>query len=429
MLKKFENRIFYFLLFAIPISLRHIFHYEPFNFIEWQATYIYATDILLIILFLFWAFAGKPIVLKRADWFLLAFVAAAGISIRNAIDVGTAWFQFAKLIEFVLLYFYVKDYALKRFDMTAGFIVLVAGAFFQSVIAIIQFMTQADLGLKYLGESVLNPTMTGIAAFYVDGVKTIRAYGTTPHSNVLAAYLFLALGAFYSVAIYHKRQWWWYIFHAVTLWAFFLTFSRVILALWLLTFIVRTCLIRWYPRFRAEFWDKPELRPRGLKIFLVTLVVGIMFSAVYWPYVANRAVISDADEAVQLRLLYNRESLASQPHWFGLGLGNFVPWLLKQDLHLRHDLYQPVHNIYLLIYSETGVAGISLFLLFVALLLYDFYRRLGFSRMYHFSFGLIIASILVFGLFDHFLWTIQSGRLIFWLTLGLLAGAEAGAVF
>ena len=361
--------------------------------------------------------------IKPADWFLIAFVAVAGFSIGNAIDVQTAVFQWVKLIEGVVLYFYIKDYALKRFTLSNGFVALVLGGAFQSVIAIAQFMTQGSLGLKYLGESPLAPAMSGIAAFFVAGIKIMRAYGTTPHSNVLALYLFVALGAFYSIAIYQKRAWWWHAFHTLILWAFLLTFSRVIIGLWLVTFIVQSGLIRFYPRFRKEFWDNAEMRRRSLKIFWTTIAVGIVFVAVYWPYVLNRSVISSADETVQLRILYNHESLASGHNILGLGMGNFVPWLLTQNLHLNREVYQPVHNIYLLIYSETGVVGISLFLLFLSFLLYDFYKRLGFKKLYHFSFSLVILSVFIFGLFDHFIWTIQTGRLMFWLVLGLLAGA------
>ena len=45
-------------------------------------------------------------------------------------------------------------------------------------------------------------------------------------------------------------------------------------------------------------------------------------------------------------------------------MGNFVPWLMTQNLHLNREVYQPVHNIYLLIYAEVGIAGIALFILF-----------------------------------------------------------------
>jgi hypothetical protein len=459
MLKKFENWVFYFFLFAIPISVRHIFGYQAFNFVEWTSVYIYGTDILFFILIAFWVGSRIPqrgvsetprlgagrgvesrdadeslervghrpsrgIRLKTAGWFLVAFVVVAGVSIIHALDVHTAIFQWVKLLEGVALYFYIKDYALGRFKLSHGFEALVAGGAFQAVIAIAQFMTQGSLGLKYLGESPLAPAFAGIAAFYVNGIKIMRAYGTTPHSNVLALYLFIALGAFYSIAIYQKRAWFWHVLHAVILWAFLLTFSRVIIGLWLLTFITRSFLIRFYKPFHKEFWEDSVMRRRSLKIFGTTVVVCVLFVAVYWPYVVNRAEISATDEAIQLRVLYNHESLASGHNLFGLGMGNFVPWLMTQALHLNREVYQPVHNIYLLIYAETGPFAVALFILFLAFLLYDFYRRPGFKKLYHFSFGLIIIAVLVAGLFDHFLWTIQAGRLMFWLALGLLAGAE-----
>ncbi|HZZ99299.1 MAG TPA: hypothetical protein VFK07_01135 [Candidatus Paceibacterota bacterium] len=369
---------------------------------------------------------------------MLAFVAVAGISIKNAMDVGTAWFRFAKLIEFVLLYFYVKNYALKRFELSRCFAALVLGGLFQSVIAIPQFMLQSSLGLKWLGESYLTPAMSGIAAFYVNGVKIMRAYGTTPHSNVLAVYLFIALGAFYLIAIYQKRRWWWLVAHALTLWAFLLTFSRVIVGIWAIFLVIYLLVARALEPSSgggpSEAGGTVGTGAPGLgervwatnygKVLLVTIITGAAFLAVYWPYAASRAALSGTDQAVQLRVYYNHESLVSGHNIFGLGIGNFVPWLMSQNQHLSSDLYQPVHNIYLLIYSETGIIGLSLFLLFLAFLLYDYWKKLGFKKLYHFSFGLIVCSILIFGLFDHYLWDIQSGQMIFWLSLGLLAGAQ-----
>lgn len=424
MLKPLETWLFYIFLFCIPISLRHIFHYEPFNFIEWTSVYIYATDLFLGFLLIFWARSGIRKTLTRADYFLLAFVAIAGISIKNAIDTQVALFQWLKLVEGTVLYFYVKNYALERFELPNAFVALVLGGAFQGIIATIQFIQQGSLGLKYIGESVLIPAMSGIAAFYVEGIKIIRAYGTTPHSNVLAIYLFVALGAFYSIAIYQKRAWWWHIFYAIILWAFLLTFSRVVIGLWLLTFLVRSFLIRFYPKFRKEFWENKMTRTRSLKIFWTTIAVGALFLACYWPYVENRIFISSNDEAVQLRVLYNNESLESGGPTFGRGIGNFVPWLMTQNLHLDRGLYQPVHNMYLLIYSEVGPIGLILFLIFLVLLIHDFYRRTRFKRLYHFSFFLILAVVLISGLFDHFFWTIQTGRLLFWLVLGLIASAK-----
>ena len=40
--------------------------------------------------------------------------------------------------------------------------------------------------------------------------------------------------------------------------------------------------------------------------------------------------------------------------------------------------------------------------------------------------GLMILSLLGFGLFDHFLWTLQPGRLMLWLILGIILGIKGG---
>ena len=430
MMQKIENWVFYVFLFAIPISLRHIFDYQSFGYIEWQAKYLYATDILLGILLIFWIWnrsGGRSELtspdLVKADYFLLGFVAVAGISIQNALDVGTAWFQFAKLIEGVLLYFYIKNYALNRFDMTAGFTALVAGGIFQAGIAIVQYGLQGSIGLQWLGESVFNNVMPGVAAFYAAGEKIVRVYGTTPHPNVLAAYFFIAIGAFYGRSMLRHVNGWWLLGYNLILWGLLLTYSRTIIGMAAIIFIAWSAMAGYLLFVRKTFVSR-EAAENSLKIIVSTVIVVGIFTAFNWPYVVNRLTISSNDEAVQLRMLYNRESLEADENLLGLGIGNFVPWLMTQDLHLQRNLYQPVHNIYLLIKAETGLVGLGLFLSFLALLWRDYYKRLGFKKLYHFSFALIVASILIFGLFDHFLWTIQAGRLMFWIALGLLAGAK-----
>jgi len=42
------------------------------------------------------------------------------------------------------------------------------------------------------------------------------------------------------------------------------------------------------------------------------------------------------------------------------------------------------------------------------------------KELYNYSFLLIFVSILIIGFFDHFLFTIQQGRFIFWLGAALL---------
>ena len=98
-----------------------------------------------------------------------------------------------------------------------------------------------------------------------------------------------------------------------------------------------------------------------------------------------------------------------------MGAGNFVNWLMVKDPNLPRNLYQPVHNIYLLIYSETGILGITAFGLFLTFLIKDFIVNTKMEKLYHYSFLIMFLSFLFVGLFDHFLWTLQQGRLMFWL--------------
>ncbi|HEY4474370.1 MAG TPA: hypothetical protein VJC06_00380, partial [Candidatus Paceibacterota bacterium] len=79
-----------------------------------------------------------------------------------------------------------------------------------------------------------------------------------------------------------------------------------------------------------------------------------------------------------------------------------------------------VHNIYLLIYSETGILGITVFILFLVFLVKDFIASTKMDKLYHYSFLTMFLSFLFIGLFDHFLWTLQQGRLMFWLLCAVL---------
>src|SRR3989338_2001855 len=309
-------------------------------------------------------------------------------------------------------------------------IVLIGGGLFQAIIAILQFFKQSSLGLKLLGESVLGPDLTGVASFYnLHGDKIIRAYGTTPHPNILAAYLFLAIFSFYFVYlyfhIYHQNK----LYHPkfnlflltsypLILLALFFTFARVMVFLWFAGFIIRACFILGKKNFRAIFAHGLN-RVKLTKILVISTAVVVLFGIFYWSEAISRVKISSGEEAVQLRIFYNKESLKSL-NWFGVGSGNFVNWLMVKNPNLPRTLYQPVHNIYLLIYSETGILGIIAFVLFLIFLIKDFIVSTKMEKLYHYSVLLMFLSFLFIGLFDHFLWTLQQGRLMLWTVVALL---------
>jgi hypothetical protein len=209
--------------------------------------------------------------------------------------------------------------------------------------------------------------------------------------------------------------------HAVLLWTLLLTFSRTIIFFWALGFVLRGIIMFSRKNIKEIFWAKLENRRRILIIFLSTIALCLIFSLVYWPEVLSRIKISSQDEAVQMRIYFAEESLKTGINILGNGLGNYIPWVIRQNPNLPTYYYQPVHNIFLLIYNETGLLGLITLCLFLVSLLGAYIKKFDIHKMYNYSFLILVSSVLAIGFFDHFLWTIQQGRIILWMTLGFLA--------
>lgn len=105
--------------------------------------------------------------------------------------------------------------------------------------------------------------------------------------------------------------------------------------------------------------------------------------------------------------------------WQGVGLGQFTSRaaLILKDANPRY--IEPVHNIYLLIFSELGLAGVAMIIILVTI----FFRR------YSFDSYAIFAAIAVLGLFDHYLWTISSSRILFFMLFPLMFQAKQRKIF
>src|SRR3989344_4032917 len=336
----FEQIIFYFLLFAIPFQVRKILWYQNWYFNEWQSFSLYGTDLLLIILFVFWFLRSRELKLKiqKLDFLLILFLVVAGISVKNGQSLALGIFQWIKLLEFVVFYFYIKYYAKNRFDVFYSFLAIFAGGVFQAILAIGQFLKQSNLGFSLLGETALNPNLNGVAVFLTEnGERVMRSYGTTPHPNILAAYLFLAIFSFYAWYFYNKQslsrnlEIVLLICYGVTVFGLFTTFSRTILLLFALGFILRGLFIVFNKVVKRKFSHSEPLKKKLINIFLITIIAGSIFGALYHDEVKSRITISSEDEAVSLRIFYNKESLKSGVNLFGLGLGNFVNWFMAND--------------------------------------------------------------------------------------------------
>lgn len=421
---KLEKLIFYLFVFCLPFQTRKIIYQFGGGFNEWTSIYVYLTDILLVLVFLLWflrkrkqRFLKDPlklIQLKSPSFWLVAFLIFSLISLVQAKNIGLGFYCWFKLLEMIVLFFYLKHNFKQLFSFKKLSYVFIFSGLFQSFIAISQYLQQKSLGLRFLAESPLNPEIAGVAKIVVDGTKMIRAYGTFPHPNVLAVFFLICIFFIFYLFLDKKNYFKNYLFLSISLFfiffAIFLTYSRLTIFIFLLSSIVYFIIL--FKKHKKQI----------LSLFLLILICSLIIVYFAWPEISYRFNVSMEDQSISLRLFYSQTSflIIQEYPLLGIGFGNFV-WEIRQmfDL-LNYWIHQPVHNIYLLIASETGLIGLFIFLMFLYQLLRSFNKKLKDKKSYLLLF--IVSSFLFLGLFDHYFWTLQQGQLMFWIVLGLMAG-------
>jgi O-antigen ligase len=435
-LVKLEKFLFYLLVLSFFVQKRLVWPVGGGGFNEWTSVYFYASDILLAaLIFLWWRRAGeiqwrnffKVDFFKQAEGPLFLFLIVAGLSLAVSQNRVLGFYGFIKLLEMAALFFYVKSNFDKLFNLEKFWQFFIAGAALQSIVALIQFFTQKSLGLKFLAESPLAPDLAGVAKITVAGQNFVRAYGLVPHPNVLAAILVAAIFglAYLVIKNYAVSKIWQKIIYGVALVlnsaALFFTFSRAV------TLIGFLLLIGW----AAIIFLRQKNYRRPITIFIILLfIVHCSLFTVFRSYFFSRYDIANIGESqsLNLRVFYNGVALKfiKQNPFLGLGQGNFVWALEKIQASLPAWRFQPVHDIYLLIASEIGILGLLAFLWFLFLTIRGAWQKsnifscLPAEALAKAGLLLIVNCLLLIALFDHFLWDLQQGQIIFWLFLGLL---------
>ena len=444
-LEKFEKFLFYFFVFSIPFQTRKILFLSGNRFIEWNSGFLYFTD-LLIVGILFLAILRGGIKFKKVDIFLGLFFLIAGLSLITSQNIGLSVYQLIKLAEFILLFLYIRA-NLEFLGINRILKIFVASGVFQALIAIAQFLKQGSLGLKFIEAGIFVPGASGVATFISNGEKVMQAYGSFSHPNVLAGFILLTIFCLYELLINPK-------FKAqisnqiqmtkilkfippfclfVLIFGLFLTFSRTAIFIFI---VISLIMFLWFVLRSPD----GSGRRRTVSLFAVFLFSVIISTAILFPYLKARFFeISFEEQAIDLRFFYNKIaiSIIKEKPLMGIGIGNFVwysqnyPAFLKaanKMLNLvgkgENDIpkwiYQPVHNIYLLIASEIGIVGLVVFLI---MLIVRMSAGLRIIRIVNPLFFLMIG-FLILGLTDHYFWTLQQGGLMFWLGLGLLSAGQ-----
>jgi len=239
----FERLLWFIFLATLAFQARVIVWQADSLFIEWRSASVYFSDVLFAgLLFLAAVRILRNLKTETKDWTfsswdvaLAVFFGAGLLSVGVAVHKAVSWVALIRLLEGLLLYGYVRWYASSRFDPDASLVAFVLGALAQSMLGLAQFLLQHHVGLHAIGETILYPTMRGVAVFFdLAGEKTLRAYGTLPHPNVLAVQLVLALAAVSYLFLRHagatvrRAMFVWIALLWTLLWGLIATFSRTV---------------------------------------------------------------------------------------------------------------------------------------------------------------------------------------------------------
>ena len=293
------------------------------------------------------------------------------------------------------------------------------------------------------------------------GLRWLRAYGSIPQPNVLGGFLCLALplvaGAFLHLP--RKRRSAWALLGALALGgtALLLSFSR---AAWLgiLVGALWAGLLYWRRRTAEKGIpeDAPEpyssapalassisqaslpvhtgwrsrLAPAGrlfsrrpVVLALVAAVLLIGLAIALRPALQSRLLLNEPLEhqSVSERVVLAEASavLIMQHPWLGVGAGNMP--LVELSYPATRAIGAPVHNLPLLIGAETGIFGLLLWLIPPLSLLWTTWRRRRTLPPAALAASAALVALLVVAQLDHYLWSLPTGSLFYWLALALVA--------
>ena len=397
----FDKAIFKALVFLFPTQLAlhfwpswtHIFGIR----VDYLSPTIYLTDVLVGLLFLFWL-KSRPKIPKNVYKWGIGLILFAILNIYFSQSFFPSLIRWIKVFEFVFLGFYIatkKEFKLKEWIIQP----LILSVLLFSLIGIIQFLFQRTIGgvFYYLGERSFNSSTPGIALVEIFSRNYLRAYSTFSHPNSMGGYLAVSLLVIAGFARKSK----------VKIITIFLCCLIIVLSFSLGTYL---------GLFLAGiiYFFQKNISKRGIYL----IIAGVLLLSLSLPYLSRGFFMVKFSENLtimrRLALAEISQKMIFQRPILGVGLNNFVIKLSQQNLYPQVSWWlQPVHNIFLLVFSETGLIGLFLFLFMVFSAIN---RSLTISNR---KLIIPIIFILVTGALDHYWITLQQNLLLFTLVFGL----------
>ena len=448
----FINRFgVYILAFVLPLQTRYIYSLGFLREQVWEYSTIsiFVVEVfitILIFLALLYKIFNHDEDLKVRNRRMLnievlgvIFLTVVFVSVFFADNVQVALMGFIRLLIGVGLAFLLltAKFSLHKFAQ----IFLFSGVL-QSIFGIYQFYSQKVFASTLLGVSEKMPWISGISVIKTVDERFLRAYGTLPHPNILAAFLVTALVVCFGLIFTYRsnrEKFFIYISSIIISAGLFYTFSRtgylvllvslIIIALYLFANKNKGLLI--------YFWNICGL------ILLISLLLSIIHKDIVVQRFSPESVVSSQSVSDRVELA-NIARKDLELNWRrGVGIGNYTLGVNQKHPEISIESLQPVHNIYLLILNELGIGGFAILIMFIyeviqkiiklrvtytAELLAEFEKYqtadlyegdYAYTTHWYVCLSSILVGLFVWGMFDHFFWTLSFGILLFFTIFGL----------
>lgn len=433
-LNKLIEYTLYLFVFLLPFQTRFFIEKGSINggYSEYGTIGLYIFDIVLVaLLSLFLIQQSKKI--KMVDsppkisflWWLIAGLdLTIFISIFVAEDHVLSIYRYAVFLFGAGLFWVLAKAEYSRLKM---YLALLSGIFIHAGLGIWQFLTQSDFACKWLGMAGHSASAGGTSVVEVAeaGERWLRAYGGLPHPNILGGVLAIGTLIILGILINYesriknyelKRKSSYllplisYLLILVFTAALFFTFSRgawLSLAVGLLVLSV------------ANYWKKNKsaslvISRSILIMFLLLAILSVFYSGIINTRLTGGTELEEKSATERMVSMSDAREMIKEHPVLGVGVGNYSLELAEQDPGGSAWSYQPVHNTFLLVWAEIGFMGLMFFVSVLAWVAAVLYKRGD-----HWGLA-VLASLMVILTFEHWLWSLHSGVLFFWLVLGVI---------
>ncbi len=408
----------------LPTELgKHFWPNSAFVFglrLDYLSPTLYLTDIFIILIFLFNLqrlvifFKGVNKNYLIAFALLLLGLMVGVVASRNPLAGG---YGIIKFLEYSFLTIFVIS-NFKSFNKQLIFYCFLIGVIFESLLAFWQYFNQGSINgiFYYFGERAFNAQTPGIANASINGQLFLRPYATFSHPNILAAFLLMAM--LYLLFFFKSQKQTALLVIGVVLGTacLVLTLSRTAIFLWGLYLIILFG-ITVVKKYKNRVTN-PQLL-LGLALTLLLLIcLYFVFQNSFILQRFSLTKLSDESLVERTELMNQSFKMFSQNPVFGVGVNNFFNNLSFSNSQLVILLIQPVHNIFLLVLSETGIVGLGFFVYLLYKCLQELILKI--KQPGNRYLWMLFFSVIFLGSFDHYFLTLQQGQLLMSLSIGII---------